>query len=55
MPHTADIVRRARKRSDITHGVDPEATASWYRSLGTEGQGSILDGLAQSVETGPCR
>jgi FAD-dependent urate hydroxylase len=55
MPHTADIVRRARKRSDITHGVDPDATAAWYRSLGTEGEGAILDGLAQSVESGPCR
>jgi FAD-dependent urate hydroxylase len=55
MPHTADIVRRARKRSDTTHGVDPEATAAWYRSLETDGNAAILDGLAQSVETGPCR
>ena len=55
MPHTADIVRRARKRSDTTHGVDPEATADWYRSLETDGDAAILEGLAQSVETGPCR
>jgi FAD-dependent urate hydroxylase len=55
MPHTADIVRRARKRSDTTHGVDWEATAAWYRSLETDGEEAILDGLAQSVETGPCR
>ena len=55
MPHTADIVRRARNRSDITHGVDPQATAAWYRSLVTDGHQGIVDGLAQSVETGPCR
>ncbi len=54
-PHTADIVRRARKRSDTTHGVDPVATAAWYRQLATEDGTSILDGLAQSVENGPCR
>lgn len=55
MPHTADIVRRARKRADTTHGVDPEVTEAWYRSLETDGHQAILDGLAQSVETGPCR
>ena len=55
MPHTADIVRRARKRSDITHGVDPVATEAWYHSLATGGHAGIIDGLAQSVETGPCR
>jgi FAD-dependent urate hydroxylase len=55
MPHTADIVRRARKRSDTTHGVDPTATSEWYKSLETDGHSAILDGLARSVETGPCR
>jgi FAD-dependent urate hydroxylase len=54
-PHTADIVRRARKRSDTTHGVDPAVTEAWYRSLETDGHAAILEGLAQSVETGPCR
>lgn len=55
MPHTADMVRRARNRSDLTHAVDPVATEAWYRSLATDGQAGIVDGLAQSVETGPCR
>jgi FAD-dependent urate hydroxylase len=54
-PHTADIVRRARKRSDITHGVDSSVTTAWYRSLETDGHLGIVDGLAQSVETGPLR
>ncbi len=54
-PRTAEIVRRARKRSDLTHAVDPAATAAWYRSLdGDSGQGTIA-GLIESVVTGPCR
>ncbi len=53
--HTAELVRRARRRADTTHGVDPEATAAWYRSLEHDGPDGIIDGLAQSVETGPCR
>ncbi len=54
-PHTSAMVGRARRRSDTTHGVDPAATEAWYRSLETDGPDGIIDGLAQSVETGPCR
>lgn len=54
-PRTAEIVRRARKRSDLTHAVDPAATEEWYRSLdGDTGEG-IIAGLVESVVTGPCR
>jgi FAD-dependent urate hydroxylase len=52
MPHTADIVRRARQRADLLHAADPAATEAWYRSLPEEGAAPILDGLARSVETG---
>jgi len=55
LPHTANMVNRARRRADAIHGVDPAATAEWYRSLETDGPSAIIDGLAQSVETGPCR
>jgi FAD-dependent urate hydroxylase len=54
-PHTAELVRRARRRSETTHGLDPDITATWYKSLETDGPAGILDGLAESVETGPCR
>ena len=54
-PRTADIVRRARKRSDLTHGVDPGATDEWYRSLAADPADGIIAGLIQSVVTGPCR
>lgn len=54
-PRTAEIVRRARKRSDLTHAVDRAATQAWYRSLdGDTGEG-IVAGLVESVLTGPCR
>jgi FAD-dependent urate hydroxylase len=54
-PRTADVVRRARKRSDLTHAVDPAATDEWYRALdGDTGEG-IIAGLVESVVTGPCR
>jgi FAD-dependent urate hydroxylase len=51
--HTADIVRRARKRSDITHGVDPARTEAWYRELAAEDGTAIIAGLVQSVLGGP--
>ncbi len=54
-PGTAEIVRRARKRSDLTHGVDPEATEAWYRSLDGGTGEDIIAGLVESVVTGPCR
>lgn len=53
-PRTEDIVRRARKRSDITHGVDPAATTEWYRNLATETGEGVIAGLVQSATGGPC-
>jgi FAD-dependent urate hydroxylase len=53
-PHTADIVRRARKRADLIHGADPAATEGWYRELAVEDGSGIIEGLARSVEQGPC-
>lgn len=55
LPHTAGMVRRARRRADTTHGVDPAATEAWYAELAGEDGAAIIDGLAQSVLTGPCR
>jgi FAD-dependent urate hydroxylase len=55
IPRTTSIVRRARRRAEVIHGRDPVATAAWYRSLKSDGRAGIIDGLAQSVETGPCR
>lgn len=54
-PHTAAMLARARRRAAIIHADDAEATAAWYASLATGGHEEIVDGLAQSVESGPCR
>lgn len=54
-PRTREIVRRARKRSDLTHAVDREATEGWYRSLEGDTGEQIIAGLVESVVTGPCR
>jgi FAD-dependent urate hydroxylase len=48
-------MRRSRRRAEMVHGQDLAATAAWYRSLATDGYEAIVDGLAQSVESGPCR
>jgi FAD-dependent urate hydroxylase len=55
LPRTAEIVRRARKRAAITHGLDPSATQAWYRSLRHETGEGIIAGLVESVASGPCR
>jgi FAD-dependent urate hydroxylase len=54
-PRTAEIVRRARKRSDITHAIEPAATEEWYRSLSRNDGEGIIAGLVESVVTGPLR
>lgn len=53
-PRTDEIVRRARKRAGITHGLDPEATRAWYDELSAEDGSRVIAGLVESVLTGPC-
>ncbi|MBW9120287.1 FAD-dependent urate hydroxylase HpxO [Microbacterium trichothecenolyticum] len=48
-----DLVLRARKRGDETHGYDPDATAAWYESLrGADGAG-IIRGIVGNIEGSP--
>jgi FAD-dependent urate hydroxylase len=51
----AEIIRRARKRSDVTHGAAPDVTEAWYKELATETGDRVLAGIAQTVEHGPFR
>ncbi len=53
-PRTTEIARRARKRADITHGLDPVATRAWYDGLAEEDGDQIIAGLVESAATGPC-
>lgn len=50
---TADIILRARKRSDVTHGIEPEKTRQWYEELAHEDGTSIMRALASTILGGP--
>ncbi|MEO0540600.1 MAG: FAD-dependent urate hydroxylase HpxO [Cyanobacteria bacterium P01_A01_bin.105] len=49
----ADIILRARKRSNTTHGKVPEKTQQWYADLAQEEGGNIMDAIAQTILAGP--
>jgi FAD-dependent urate hydroxylase len=55
VPRAADILRRARKRSDLSHAKDPAETEQWYAELRDNDGAAIIDGICQSILTGPCR
>jgi FAD-dependent urate hydroxylase len=46
----ADLVLRARRRSDVTHGADPAATQAWYDELRTEDGTNIIRGIVSTIE-----
>jgi len=49
----ADVVTRARKRSDVTHGKDPATTQAWYEELRTEDGSRIIEAIARTILAGP--
>ncbi len=55
VPRAADILRRAADRARVTHGADPAQTALWYEELAGEDGVNILNGIAKSILSGPCR
>ena len=48
-----DLVLKARKRCDVTHGVDPEITQAWYEELRLETGENIMQGLKVTIMGGP--
>jgi FAD-dependent urate hydroxylase len=50
---TAEIVVRARRRSEMTHGHDPSATQAWYEELAREDGSNILGGIIKTITQGP--
>ena len=50
---TSEIVLRARKRSDVTHGIHPEQTAAWYSELASEDGQNIISGIVKTIRGGP--
>jgi FAD-dependent urate hydroxylase len=53
LERTADIIRRARKRSNVTHGIEPDKTREWYAELAQEDGTNILRALAGTILGGP--
>ena len=50
---TADVILKARKRSNMTHGKDPERTKQWYEQLKHEDGSEILDAISKTILAGP--
>jgi FAD-dependent urate hydroxylase len=53
LERTTDIILRARKRSNVTHGIEPDKTLEWYEELAREDGTSILRALAGTILGGP--
>lgn len=49
----ADLVLRARKRCDVTHGKDPHKTAEWYDELRHEDGSNVIRGIVGNIMGGP--
>jgi len=49
----ASLVLKARKRCDITHGLDMALTERWYEELRSESGSNIIDGLVRTIQGGP--
>jgi FAD-dependent urate hydroxylase len=49
----AELVLRARKRSEVTHALDPAATQAWYEELRHEDGTNIIRGIVASIEGNP--
>lgn len=48
-----DLVLKARKRCDITHGKDMRLTQAWYQELKEESGERIINGLCETIQNGP--
>jgi len=53
LARTTEIVLRARKRSEMTHGHEPGKTSAWYAELAREDGTNILSGIIKTIEAGP--
>ena len=49
----ADVVTKARKRSNMTHGKEPEKTQQWYEELKHEDGTNILNAISKTILGGP--
>ncbi|MBE9075982.1 FAD-dependent urate hydroxylase HpxO [Romeria aff. gracilis LEGE 07310] len=52
---TADVIRKARERSNMTHGKEPQETQQWYKELEHEDGTTIMDAISRTILKGPLR
>lgn len=50
---TAQLVLKARKRTGLIYGYDPDATEQWYQDLRQEPPEAVVDALATVILKGP--
>jgi FAD-dependent urate hydroxylase len=50
---TAKLVLKARKRTGLIYGYDPEVTQQWYRDLKEEPPEAVIKALAKVIQGGP--
>ena len=48
-----DLVLKARKRCDVTHGKDMALTQAWYQELKEETGERIINGMCETIQGGP--
>lgn len=48
-----DLVLKARKRCDVTHGKEMALTEQWYSELQSETGERIISGMCETIEGGP--
>jgi FAD-dependent urate hydroxylase len=48
-----DLVLKARKRCDVTHGKNMQETQAWYDELRVEKGDNIIAGLRTTIIGGP--
>ncbi|WAT02591.1 FAD-dependent urate hydroxylase HpxO [Rouxiella chamberiensis] len=52
-PRVKDLVLKARKRCDVTHGKEMAITEQWYQDLRQETGERILGGMCETILGGP--
>jgi FAD-dependent urate hydroxylase len=50
----AEVIGLARRRAEMTHGADRRRTARWYEELADENGSHVMDGMARTIQGGPC-
>jgi len=53
VPRAAQIIARATKRAHLSHGHDRARTEAWYAELDGDDGSGIIDGISESILTGP--